>query len=100
MRHIALRPRDPDGLVRWPGKYTRVTVESAADLFAGAHFDEHRFDHLAIGFGARLAVAIERLQAAHVTVHLLDPQLDDRIGHRDKHHIGILDVTPGQRTDM
>jgi hypothetical protein len=100
MRSIAFRPRDPDGLVRRPGKHTRVTVESATDLFACAYFDQHRFNHLAIGIGTRLAVAIQRLQAAHVAVHLLHPQFDDRIGHRDKHDIGILDVTPGERADV
>src|SRR5262249_30201104 len=75
-------------------------VERCTDIPAGANLAEHHVDHLAIGLRARLALAVVRLQAAHVAVHSHHPLLDDRIGHGDEHDVGLLDAAARQRRQV
>jgi hypothetical protein len=40
------------------------------------------------------------LKAAHIRVHLLEPQLDDAIRHGHEDDIGVFNMTARQRTEV
>ena len=97
MRFEAFCARLCHRLVRHLGEHAGMAVEGAADAAAGAHFGKHRLDHLAIGVATRFPFRVIRLQAAHVGVHLLHPQLDQRVGHRGENDVRLLDGGPRTR---
>src|SRR3546814_6450654 len=45
-------------------------------------------------------LGVTGLEAAHVGVHLLQPQFDDRVGDGAEHDIRLLDGGPRARADM
>src|SRR6185436_6689348 len=97
---VTFAPRLLDGFVRDAGEDAWMAIERAADAPAGAHFGQHHGDHFAIALGPRFPFAIARLQAAHVGMHLGEPQLDDAIGRRREHDVGALDVAATERREV
>jgi hypothetical protein len=77
-----------------------MAVERAADALAGAHFVQHRLDHLAVRVPPRFTLAVERLQAAYVRMHPRKPQLDDAVRRAGEHDVGLLDAGPTQWRDV
>jgi hypothetical protein len=97
---VAFAARDLDRLVRRQREHTRMAIEGTAHLLAGPHLDQHGVHHLFVRVAARFTFLVVLLEAADVRVHPREPQLDDPVGQRGEHDIGLFYVAAGQRGDV